>query len=504
MKKTLNISFSFLLGLVLMLGALSSCKVTSGLQLPGNRSIPSAFNSKGDTLSVAALRDTSYSANHTVFDTAVLGNLSPQDFFRDPVLRRHIDTALANNQDYKIALQRVEQARGALRSTRGPLMPTVNSVVGAGVDRFGRYTMNGVGNFDSNLSPNVTGNLRIPEPTPDFFLGFRASWEIDLWGKLRNKKQAAANRLLATEEGRNWIKTQLVTEVARHYYMLLGLDAERAIILRNIGLQETTVELVRAQKSGGRSNELGVQQTLGLLLKTRAAEFEINQLITETEARLNLLLGRYNQSVERGDSLMKQRLPQQIHVGIPANTLLRRPDVKAAYHELNASLADADAAQAALYPSFNINPYLGLNAFAVGTLFSLPASIATGLASGLVLPSLNRLSLTGERNVAKSQAVERFHAYERTMLTAYAEAFISMKRIQNYRQVNALRRREVVAQERALTAGNELYMAGYADYLELLTAQRSLVDAELGVALSRKEVMLGLVDLYRALGGGWQ
>ena len=168
-----------------------------------------------------------------------------------------IDTALGRNLDLKIALQRITVARANYGISQGALLPQVDAVATAGLDRYGRYTMNGVGNFDTNLSDNVNGPSLIPNPTPDFFIGFRASWEVDIWGKLRNRRRAAYNRVLASVEGRNVVVTALTAEIARLYYTLLALDAEGEIIRENVTLQQQAVELVEVQKQAGPRDRTG-------------------------------------------------------------------------------------------------------------------------------------------------------------------------------------------------------------------------------------------------------
>lgn len=493
----------FLVLAVLTMAFMSSCTVQTALNLPSQKKMPQAFVAHGDTLTIAP-SDSVRTLRAAVFDTATLAQIKPRNLFTDPVLHALIDSALANNLDLKIALERIEQNRGAYRSSLGALLPSVTQNIGAGLDRFGEYTMNGVGNFDSNLSPNVTGDRRIPNPTPDLFLGFRTSWEVDFWGKLHNRRKSAYNKLLASAHGQNWLRTQLVAEVARNYYHLMALENELTVIETNIKLQETTLELVEAQKAGGRATELAVQQTLGQLLRTRSLAFDIKQQITEAEARLSTLMGTYVRPIQSGRSIMEQRLPKVVHMGVPDIALRNRPDVKAAEAELMAATNMADASAAALYPGFVISPYIGLNSFALSTLLNVPASMAVGLLSGFTTPFLNRNALVGEKNASKAEARQRFYEYEKTLITGYAEVYTSINRVQNFRSINALRQREYAAQSRAVNAGNELYAAGYADYLELITAQKSALEAELGIILTRRQILMATVDLYQSLGGGWK
>ena len=268
--------------LLLSLLTVSSCKVSSSVEQPVAARIPETFTAATDA------------------DSISIADLRWKDFFADPYLKNLIAAGLKNNLDLQIALQRIEIARAAVKARKGALLPTLDLAARAGVEKFGDYTMNGVGNYDTNLSENIQGDRRIPTPTPDYFLGLSSSWEIDLWGKLRNQKKAAYLRFLASENGRQLIKTALIAQVAEAYYELLTLDNELAIIRQNVQLQEKAVELIEVQQMAGRVTQLAVQQFTAQLLNTRSLEGQVQQRIVATENRLNTLLGRFPQRIARG------------------------------------------------------------------------------------------------------------------------------------------------------------------------------------------------------------
>lgn len=436
-------------------------------------------------------------------DSTTIGELPYQTVFTDPNLVSLIDTALARNLDLKMALQRIEVARANYTISRGALLPRVDAVATASVDRYGRYTLNGVGNYDTNFSPNITGDQRIPNPTPDYFLGLRSSWELDVWGKLRNRRRAAYTRVLASQEGRSLIVTALTADVARLYYSLLALDAELEIIGENVELQQKALELVEVQKAAGRVTELAVQQFRAQLLNTRGLEGRVRQEIVETENQLNTLLGRYPQAVERGASIEKQSLPAAVSAGLPAQLVRRRPDIRQAERELEAANVDVAVAQAEFLPSLNLTPYLGFNAFRPGVLLN-PQSLALGIVGGLAGPVFNRRLLKGNLSISVAQSREAYYAYQRAVLTGVSEVMSSLKGLENYRNVANLQRQEVAVLRQAATTSNELFANGYATYLEVITAQRNVLDAELSLITTKRAQFLALVGLYRALGGGWQ
>ncbi|GAB3543939.1 TolC family protein [Spirosoma fluminis] len=435
-------------------------------------------------------------------DSASIASQSWRTFFADPNLVQLIDTALVGNLDLRIATQRIEQARATFEYSRGFLAPQINAVASAGVDRYGRNTLNGVGNFDTNLSENIRGDLRIPNPTPEFFLGARSTWEIDIWGKLRNRRKAAYLRFLASEKGRHAVITSLVAEVARYYYALLALDGELEIIQENIDYQQNALNLVRIQKQAGRVTELAVQQFSAQLLNTQSRRGQIRQQIVEAENQLNRLIGRFPQPIQRGQSLEQRELPGQVVAGLPTQMLVRRPDIQQAELELQAANIDVDVVRAEFLPSLNLSAYAGLNTFRLSTLVN-PASIAAGLLGGLSAPVFNRRFLKANYRGSVAQSREVFFRYSQTIQTSFSEVATSLRGVENYRQVAELQAQEVNVLRQAVTTSNDLFASGYASYLEVITAQRSVLEAELALINTKRAQFLSLTDLYRSLGGGW-
>ncbi|MFD2573628.1 TolC family protein [Spirosoma soli] len=472
-------------GSCILLSALlfSSCQVYKPLSQAPTQPLPASFTNSTDSSSI--------------------GTKNWRTFFDDPFLVRLIDSALAGNVDLRIATQRIETARAAFEYSRGYLVPSVNAVVAAGVDRYGQYTQNGVGNFDTNLSENVRGDRRVPNPVPDYFVGARSTWEVDLWGKLKNQRKAAYLRFLASERGRHLVITSLVAEVARHYYALLALDGELEILQKNINFQQNAVDLVRIQKQAGRVTELAVQQFTAQLINTRSRQGQVQQQIVETENQLNRLLGRFPQPIARGKSLQERELPGQVSAGVPTQMLVRRPDVRQAELQLQATNVDVDVARAEFLPSLNLTAYLGLNAFRTSVLVN-PGSVAAGLLGGLSAPILNRRFLKANYRQSVAQSQEALYNYRQTILTGFGEVVSSLRGVENYRTVAELQAQEVNVLGQAVTTSKDLFAGGYATYLEVITAQRSVLEAELALINTKRAQFLSLTDLYRALGGGWE
>ena len=248
-------------------------------------------------------------------DSASMASLPLREFFTDTNLLKLIDTAIVANPDILSALQRVELANADLRYNRMALLPSVTANANVGVEKYGDYTQNGVGNYDTNLSPNINGNHKIPNPVPDYFLGFRSSWEVDLWGRLRSRRDAAFNRFLASQSGYRVVVTSLTAQIATAYYQLLALDNELRVIRKNIVLQDNALEIVKIQKLGGRATELAVQQFLAQLKRTKSLEYQVLQQITETENELNFLTGRFTREIDRDTSINTLKLPLFLQAG---------------------------------------------------------------------------------------------------------------------------------------------------------------------------------------------
>ncbi|MCU0437578.1 MAG: efflux transporter outer membrane subunit [Raineya sp.] len=469
--------------IVYLLSVTSCSKVFTPIKEPSKLDIPENFFGKNDS-------------------TSVVEN-NWKTFFKDPFLVQLIEIALVNNKDLQIALQKIEKSKADVLLAKGYFLPSVNGVISAGVDKYGDYTMNGVGNFDTNLSGNIEDAQRIPNPTPDFFLGFRSSWEIDIWGKLKNNKKMSLARLLANEEGKKLVVTEIVTQIALLYYQLLALDTELEVIQKNIALQEQALKIIGIQKEAGKATELAVKQSSALLLRTRSLEFILKTQIIQLENQINFLLGRFPQEVPRSKDFPSKDLLVYGNLGIPSQMLRQRPDIRQAEWELQAAQTQVKVSQAMFLPSLNINASLGFNAFKSSLLFN-PASLAYGLLGGLTAPLLQYNSLKSNKKVAIASYYEAHATYQKNVLRAFQEVHTFVKVLENLEKAYELRKNELEELTKAVSTSQDLFVAGYANYLELITAQKSVLEAELDLFDIRRDHFLFAVQLYRALGGGWK
>lgn len=478
MRHTYKLISLFVIGL-----ALSACKVVSPPAESDTLEIPTQFI-------------------HTSDSSQYGGAVPWKEFFTDEHLQNLIAEAILNNPDQKIAIQRVDVARAGVRIAKGAMLPSVEATITGGQQRFGKYTMDGVGNFDTNFSPNINEDQRMAEHLPDYHTALLSSWEIDLWGKLRNQKRAAAARLLATEQGRQLVATTLVAEVARNYYELLTLDNALLIIETNIQLQERALEVVRAQKEAGRATELAVKQFTAQLIHTRVLDVDIRQRIFSVETTINFLLGRFNQPVVRNQSILLQPLPQKINSGIPAQMLRHRPDILQAELQMQAAHFNVLAARSAFMPSLNITAAWGLQSFDVSKWLN-PASLTYGLFGGLTAPIFYRNQLKAEFQRANAEQREALYTFQKAVLLGYQEVITNLNQINALQTSSQLKQQEVTVLSEGVATSNDLYIAGMASYLEVITAQKSVLEAELQLTETRKAQFFTMINLYRALGGGW-
>lgn len=418
-----------------------------------------------------------------------------KDFFADSLLTSLLNNAVTNNFDVRLAEQKVEAARNELLMKKALLAPTVGiNTYGSNI-RYGRHTMDGEGNA---TTPGV------PQPiVPTYMLGVSSGWEIDLWGKLHNRKKAAQFRYLASAMGRNLVLTSLLSEIAYRYYELICLDARLEIIQRNIALQETAVEIMNVQKSAGRVTELAVKQFQAQLIHTRSMKYATLQDVVRIENEIRYLSGTYDEKPIMRTSFTAQSDLAVTATGVPSGLLLNRPDLIQAELELQASHADLEAARKAFLPSVNITANLGLNSFYPGTLFQ-PEAIAYGLVGSLAGPLVNRKQVKGEYGLAQAQNNAAYYDYAKKAMAAVYEVKTTLNGIDNLQTQYALNKEEAAALTEAIGIARDLYLAGYANYLEVITAQKSAVEAELNMVDTRKSLLFSKVNLYRTLGGGWQ
>ncbi|MFD0752181.1 TolC family protein [Mucilaginibacter calamicampi] len=458
----------------------AGCKIPAVTQSAGMRPGPASYNTSMDTLNAAAT--------------------NWRSFFKDKYLNGLIDTALNNNQELLITLQDIELARNDIRIRKGAMLPTVGLRTGIGVDKVGRYTSQGAGDASTEIAPGK----EVPEALMDYSVAAVANWEVDIWKKLSNAKQAAVKRYLSTIEGKNFVLSNLVAEVANSYYELEALDNQLDIVRQTITLQKQALEVVKLQKNASRATELGVQKFEAEVLGSQSREFDLLQQIKETENRINFLLGRYPQEIPRDKASFMAGVPTLINFGVPAQMLENRPDIRQAEFELAAAKLDVSAARKEFYPSLNISAAVGIQAYNPSYLVKLPSSILWNLAGELTAPLINRNAIKAEYFNANARQQQALYNYQRTVLNAYMEVSTELSRIDNLEKSYDLKSRQVGALTRSIDIANDLFKFARADYFEVLMTQRDALDSKLEMVETRKAQLVATSNIYKYLGGGWR
>lgn len=473
-------SIIFYLHILVIVTVLSSCNIThQGLKIREQK-LPNRY---------AVIQS----------DTSSSAKLNWKNYFTDTLLHQLIDTALFCNQDLQIAFQRIESARAIVLSSRGPLVPTVNVNLSASQRKFGYYTMDDAGNRVTEFKPGDT----IPTHLPDYFVGLTSSWELDIWGKLKNMRKAAVSNYLAGQEGRNFLLSLLVAEIASSYFDLLAFDQELDIIRQTILKQQESLDVVQLQKESGRSNELAVQQFEAQLIQTKILEKEIIQKIIQAENRINLLIGRFPQPITRDKNNFYSIMPDNTTAGVPSQLLTNRPDIREAEMRLLATKFELNAAKAAFYPSFTITAGVGYQAFNPRFLFSTPRSIMYNALGGLVMPVINRRAIKAQFNMAKSNQLSAMYQYQKSIIYGFTEVATELYNIEQLQQISTLKREQNNILNQSVETSIILYRAARASYLEVLLVQQNSLQAKLEMVEVERRRMNAGIKLYKALGGGW-
>ncbi|MEZ4321738.1 MAG: TolC family protein [Myxococcota bacterium] len=417
-----------------------------------------------------------------------------EELFADPHLVGLIDQALKNNQELGILFQETVISGAELRAKRGEVLPKVDLAAGVGMEKVGLTTSQGVSDEAHE----------VPEYLGDFRVGLEASWEVDIWKRLRNASKAARLRYLSTIEGRNFVVTTIVAELADSYYELMALDNQLKVVETNIQILTDSLEVVKLQKEAARVTELGVQRFEAELLRNQGHQYELRQEIVETENRINLLCGRMPQPVERSSDAFATLPPRDVGLGTPAMLLENRPDVRAAELRLEAAKLDVKSARAMFYPSLGIDGRLGYEAYAIAKLGATPESLLIDAAGRLVAPLLNRSAINANYRTANAQQMQAVLDYERTLLEAYTEVTNRRSRLENLNQSYQRKAEQVQTLEQAIETSTVLFRSARADYLEVLTTRREALESQMELIETKQRQLSAEVDLYQALGGGWR
>lgn len=433
-------------------------------------------------------------------DSVSQGGLPMSAFIDDSLLMQLIDTALNLNPDLLVSLQRMAIAKAQVRAAKGALLPRADLALSGAVRRFGLFTMDGAGNAVTDITPGRV----VPVDLPDLYAGVTASWEVDIWGRLRNLRKASLMGFLASAEGMHLTRSELVSGIAELYYELVAADFELEVIRETIVKQEEALNVLILQKEAARANELAVQQFNAQLLDFKSIEADTRQRVIELENALRFLTGHFNKTIERTSVKNWDFALNDIQIGVPAQLIEHRPDIRRAEFELSAVGLEVAAARKAFYPGLNILGGYGYQAFDPSLWFQSPASIAYTAFGGLFTPILNRNAIKARWLATKANQEIALQNYRQTLLTGYLEVSNSTNAFQNLRQVKLLKREQSELLIKAVSTSRELYKSARANYVELLLAQQNSLKANLEYIDAAKRFKKAQIRLYKALGGGWR
>jgi multidrug efflux system outer membrane protein len=413
------------------------------------------------------------------------GDLAWWKVYQDEALQALIRTALAQNYDLRLAATRILQARAQVTIARSFQYPSADAAAAAPYDR-------------------LTGGDKPPEY--ETFLpqgGLGVAWELDLWGRFRRATEAARADLLATEEFQRTVILTLVGDVARAYLALRELDLELEISQRTLASRAEYLSLTKAREEGGVATLLDVRQAEQLYYSAAAAIPDAERRIAQRENQLSILLGQYPEAVPRGRPLTDQAMAPSLPPGLPSDLLRRRPDILLAEQRVVAANARIGEAIALLYPRVTISGFAGGGGAVINGSSFGPLGVFNALPT-LTLPLFNAGRLQANVEVNEAATQEALLRYQQTLLQAFREVADALVEVQKRREVREQTAATVTAQRDALRLSTQRYEGGVTSFLEVLVTERDLFDAELALARAWGEEAATVVQLYRALGGGWQ
>ncbi|MGH7323417.1 MAG: efflux transporter outer membrane subunit [Candidatus Rokuibacteriota bacterium] len=419
-------------------------------------------------------------------DPASLSDVAWWDLFQDEELRGLVRTALEANKDLRIAVTRVDQARAQLGVTRSAQFPEINAGASATTNR-----------ISDNIRPRGQGGeTGLLSTTVDL------AFEIDLWGRLRRATEAARADLLASEEARRAVVMTLVSDVGNAYLQLRELDAELETTKRNVASRRQSLQIVRDRFDAGLTSALDLRQAEAELASTAAQIPDLERQIAQTENQLSILLGRNPGGISRGRPLTGQTFPPTVPAGLPSALLERRPDIRQAEQGLVSANARIGVAKAAFFPQISLTGFFGVESVALSNLFTGPSRIWQ-FGPTVTLPIFNAGRNRANLALVEAQQREALIRYEQAIQQAFREAEDSLVAHRKAREALVEQEAAVRASQEALTVAELRYTSGLTGYLDVLDAQRTLLAAEIAQSRTLLAQLVAVVQLYRALGGGW-
>jgi multidrug efflux system outer membrane protein len=481
MKKTIMLSiinrkkiYFILLPAVLLFG----CSLGKKYQQP-ELGLPAEFKTAGKT---------------SFADTSSIADIEWKKYFTDTTLQALIEKGLQYNNDMQVAIRRIEIAQLQLKQSKLLNLPEVGVSVTGSITRPSDNSLNGLS------ITNFLGKSHVE----NYNAGFNVSWEADIWGKIRGRKEIALTEYLRSTEAVKAVQTELVASIAQEFFNLLMLDRQLEITRKNLLLSDSFVVVTRLLKDAGLGNALAVQQSESQRLSTALLIPQLEQRITERENALQVLTGQYPGSIARRVSLNDFPVRTDLSAGLPVAMVARRPDVRIAELTLVSANAQIGIAQANMYPALTLTAGTGLESFKANNWFSIPGSLF-GLATGAIAqPIFRRKELKTRYETVKLEREIAVNQFRQSVLQATSEVVNALSGVEKLYQQEQIAIAQTDTLRRAVFNARLLFKSDMANYLEVITAQTNALAAELNLAAIQRQQLDVMVELYRALGGGWR
>ena len=424
--------------------------------------------------------------NQTDVDSFSMAMISWNELFTDPILQEHIQNAIQQNLDLQMAMQNINIAEANLKQSRANYLPSINAVATQ---------------THQELSSNSQFGRIFNGSINQYELSTRLVWEADIWGKISSMKKAAVADYLASENAKQAIQTEIVANVASLYYQLLALDAQIVMANQTLENRLASLEVIKALKQAGSVNEVAVQQTEAQLYTVQIVLEDLHYQVQVFENSFQLLLGKSGEKVARS-SFENQKMDAPIKTGVPTLLLSLRPDVKAAELNFRNAFEMTNVAKSFFYPSFTINATTGLQSLEIEKWFSTK-SIFANIITGLAQPIFNQRQNKTRLEIAKASQEQAYLNFQKSILVAGNEVSNSLASFENESKKLTIRKQQVESLNRAANYSDELLQYGMVNYLEVLVAKDQALNAEIAYIDTRFQQWNAMIQLYKALGGGY-
>ncbi len=424
--------------------------------------------------------------------------LGIEEFYNDPILSNLVVQALVNNRELKALDQEVQIARSEIISRQGAYLPFLSLGARAGLDKPSHFTPEGAVENQLTYFPGA----HFPDPLLNFVGTLNLFWQLDIWRELRNARDAAIQRYFAASEKRNYFVTRLIAEIAENYYSLMALDKRLETLDQVIELQRRSLDIAQIKLERGRGTSLAVQRFQAEVRKNQSEKLIVQQEIIETENRVNFRVNRFPERVERASVAFYDLNIHALSVGVPAQLLLNRPDIREAERQLVAAGIDIKVARAHFFPRLDLSANVGYQSFNPKYLLMTPEALIAGVAGDLVAPLINKRAIQADFLSANARQLESVYNYQRIVLNAFTEVINRVALVENYRRSIEIKKQQLTALEQSVDSATQLFNAGRTEYLDVLFSQRDLLDARTVIIETKRQQLVATANAYQALGGG--